>query len=296
MGRVRKCRGKTISYPPLCESQRLLIEAGECEGVKMNYEAVSFSIDGGVARITLNRPQAFNAFNLQCSKELLDIANRVGGDANIRVVVLTGSGDKAFCAGGDVGEFAASKDVPLLLKEMTGYFHMAISRFAWMNAPLVAVVNGVAAGAGLSLVACCDLAIAADSARFTSAYTQLGLSPDGSSTYFLSRLIGTRRAMELYLTNRTLSAQEALEWGLVNQVFPAESLKAETEKLVSRLVAGPTLAFGGVKRLLMTAPNSSLESQMEQETRQIVELSMSQDGHEGVLSFSEKRKPTFTGR
>jgi 2-(1,2-epoxy-1,2-dihydrophenyl)acetyl-CoA isomerase len=261
----------------------------------MGYETVDFGIEGGIARITLNRPQAFNAFNLQCAKELFDIANRIGGDSNVRVAVLTGSGEKAFCAGGDVAEFAAAKDVPLLLKEMTGYFHMAISRFAWMNAPLVAVVNGVAAGAGLSLVACCDLAIAAESARFTSAYTQLGLSPDGSSTYFLSRLIGTRRAMELYLTNRTLSAHEALEWGLVNQVVPAESLKSETEKLVSRLAAGPTRAFGGAKRLLMTAPSSSLESQMEQETRQIVEMSMTQDGREGVSAFSEKRKPIFTG-
>jgi 2-(1,2-epoxy-1,2-dihydrophenyl)acetyl-CoA isomerase len=262
----------------------------------MNYETVAFSLEGGVARITLNRPQAFNAFNLQCAKDLFDIANRIGGDSNVRVAVLTGSGDKAFCAGGDVGEFAAAKDVALHLKEMTGYFHMAVSRFAWMNAPLIAVVNGVAAGAGLSLVASCDLAIAAESATFTSAYTQLGLSPDGSSTYFLSRLIGTRRAMELYLTNRSLSAREALDWGLVNQVFPAESLNTETEKLVSRLAAGPTRAFGGAKRLLMTAPSASLESQMEAETRQIVELSVSQDGREGVLAFSEKRKPTFTGQ
>jgi len=185
--------------------------------------------------------------------------------------------------------------VDLLIKEMTTYFHMAISRFAWMDAPLVAMVNGVAAGAGLSLVAACDLAVAADTARFTSAYTQIGLSPDGSSTYFLSRLIGTRRAAELYLTNRTLSAQEALDWGLVNQVVAASALRETVAALAAKLAQGPTRAHGGVKKLLLMATQDSLESQMERETRQIVELSRSKDGLEGVRAFVERRKPVFSG-
>jgi 2-(1,2-epoxy-1,2-dihydrophenyl)acetyl-CoA isomerase len=164
-----------------------------------------------------------------------------------------------------------------------------------MRAPLIAAVNGVAAGAGLSTVAFCDLAIAADTAKFTSAYTRIGLTPDGSSTYFLSRLLGTRRAMELYLTNRTLTAQEALDWGLVNRVVPAADLMAEVGKLAIHLAMGPTMAFGGVKKLMQMAPNDSLESQMERETRMIVDLATTADGREGVRAFVEKRKPNFIG-
>ena len=178
---------------------------------------------------------------------------------------------------------------------MTTYFHMAVSRFAWMRAPLIAAVNGVAAGAGLSVVAFSDLAIAADTATFTSAYTQVGLTPDGSSSYFLSRILGTRRTMELFLTNRTLSAEEAAEWGLVNRIVPANSLTKEVGELAAQLARGPTLAFGGVKKLLQMAPNDSLESQMERETRMIVDMATSIDGKEGIRAFVEKRKPTFRG-
>lgn len=263
----------------------------------MTYETIAFELRDNVAWLTLNRPASFNALSLDGAKELLEIANRCGSDRAIRAAVLTGAGDKAFCAGGDVTSFAKDPaHVDLLIKELTTHLHMAISRFAWMDAPLIAMVNGVAAGAGLSLVACCDLAIAAATARFTSAYTQIGLSPDGSSTYFLSRLVGTRRAAELYLTNRTLSAQEALDWGLVNQVVAADTLKETVAALASKLAQGPTRAHGGVKRLLLMATQDSLESQMERETRQIVELSQSKDGLEGVRAFVERRKPAFVGQ
>ena len=263
----------------------------------MTYKTMAFELRDNVAWITLNRPDSLNALTLDSTKELHDMANRCGSDRAIRAVVLTGAGDRAFCAGGDVVSFAEdSARIDLLLKEMTTYLHTAISRFAWMDAPLIAMVNGVAAGAGLSLVACCDLAVAADTARFTSAYTQIGLSPDGSSTYFLSRVIGTRRAAELYLTNRTLSAQEALDWGLVNQVVATNALQDTVAALASKLAQGPTRAHGGVKRLLLMASQDSLESQMERETRQIVELSQSSDGREGVRAFVERRKPTFCGQ
>lgn len=260
----------------------------------MTYERLVYERRGNVGWITIDRPAAYNAIDLRTAQELLDIANRIGGDPKMRAAVLTGAGNKAFCAGGDVASFAAHEDqVGLHVKEITQYLHMAVSRFAWMDAPLIAAVNGVAAGAGLSAVAFCDLAIAADTATFSSAYTKLGFTPDGSSTYFLTRIIGTRRAMELYVTNRTLTAREALDWGLVNRVVPAADLLAEAGKLAGQLADGPVRAHGGVKRLLLSAPTETLESQMERETRTIVDAAESLDGREGVRAFIEKRRPKF---
>lgn len=263
----------------------------------MKHEVVGFDLRDGVAWITIDRPASFNAIDLQASRELLDVANRCSTDTAVRCAVLTGAGDQAFCAGGDVTTFAANEEtIAHFVQEMTACLHAAISRFAWMRAPLIAAVNGVAAGAGLSLVAACDLAVAADTATFTSAYTRIGLTPDGSSSYFLARILGQRRTMELYLTNRTLAAGEALGWGLVNRVVPAGELAAEVGELAARLAAGPTLAYGGVKKLMQMAANDSLESQMEREARTIAEMARSSDGREGVRAFVEKREPTFRGR
>ena len=262
----------------------------------MKYKSMGFDIRDNVAWITFNRPDAMNAINSEATHEFYDIVNRCSVDHSIRAVVLTGAGERAFCAGGDVGEFAESGDkVEALIREMTGVLHVAISRLAWLPAPVIAAVNGVAAGAGLSFAACCDLAIAADHAKFTSAYTHIGLTPDGSSTFFLNRLLGRRRVMELYMTNRVLSAQEALDWGLVNRVVPAADLMDEVTKLATKLASGPTRAYGGIKKLVMMSPNDTLESQMERETRIIAEMSISKDGREGVSAFVAKRKPNFTG-
>jgi 2-(1,2-epoxy-1,2-dihydrophenyl)acetyl-CoA isomerase len=262
----------------------------------MIYNHFEYVIDDHIARITINRPKSYNALNLESMKELCDIVNRCGSDRSVRAVLVTGSGAKAFCAGGDVASFAEDPEtVDQLLKEITGFFHMAVSRLAWMEVPVIAAINGVAAGAGLSLATCCDLAIAADNAVFTSAYTQIGLTPDGSATYYLPRLIGRRRAMELFLTNRVLNAQEALDWGLVNRVVPQAELTVEAEKLARQLASGPTQAYGGVKKLMQLSANDTLESQMERETRQIAALSRTPDGLEGVRAFVEKRKAGFVG-
>jgi 2-(1,2-epoxy-1,2-dihydrophenyl)acetyl-CoA isomerase len=262
----------------------------------MTYQFMKFEVSDNVAWITFNRPAACNAINLQSTREFYDIVNRCSVDPSVRAVVLTGAGERAFCAGGDVAEFVQKGDeVELMLREMTTLLHTGISRLAWLRAPVIAAVNGVAAGAGLSFAACCDLAIAADTAKFTSAYTQIGLTPDGSSTYFLTRLVGQRRAKELYLTNRVLSAQEALDWGLVNRVVPAGDLMTEVTKLATQLAKGPTLAYDGVKKLVMMSDNDTLESQMERETRSIAQMSRTKDAREGFKAFVEKRKPNFVG-
>ena len=262
----------------------------------MDYDNFDYRLENHVARITINRSKAYNALNLACMKELCDIVNRCGSDRSVRAVVITGSGNKAFCAGGDVASFASDPEtVDLLLKEVTGFMHMAISRLAWMETPVIAAINGVAAGAGLGLAAACDLAIAADNAVFTSAYTSIGLTPDGGASYYLPGLVGGRRAMELFLTNRVLTAQEALDWGLVNRVVPQADLEKEVGALAEQLANGPTRACGGVKKLLALSMSDSLESQMERESRQIAELARSPDGLEGVRAFVEKRKAAFVG-
>ena len=179
---------------------------------------------------------------------------------------------------------------------MTVGLHAAVSRFVRMEAPLIAAVNGVAAGGGLGLVCCADLAVAAESARFASAYTRSGLSPDTSTTYFLPRLVGRRRAQELILTNRTLSAAEALEWGLVTRVVPDAELPKVATELAQRLAQGATRAYGASKRLLLRSDAGGLESQMEEEAREIADAARSEDIAEGIRAFLEKRPPTYRGR
>ena len=261
----------------------------------MSYGTLKYETEGAVARIVLDRPDAANAMNNQMMEELFDAAVRVDEDSAVRAVVITATG-RMFCAGGDLAEFgAAGPDVPGLLKRMTHNFHGAITRLTRMDAPVVTAINGMAAGAGFSFAVAGDLAIAAESARFTMAYTRAGLTPDGSSTYFVSRLAGLRRAQELMLTNRMLSAQEALDWGLVTRVVPDDALQDEAMKLATELAAGPTCAFGKVKRLLLKSTGDSLESQMEAEAMAIADAARTADGQEGIAAFLAKRPAAFTG-
>lgn len=262
----------------------------------MTNETVLFETTDMVATITMNRPDEANALNLTMARELAALAIICDEDPGIRAVVVAGSG-RFFSAGGDVASFAAvGAGASALIKEMTMYFHAAISRFSRMNAPLVGAVDGIAAGAGFSFVTACDLVIAAESATFLSAYTAAALSPDGSSSYFLPRQIGMKRSAELMLTNRRLSAREALEWGIVNRVVDDGGALGAAQALAAELAAGPTLAFGAVKHLLHESLTSTLESQMETEARLIAEMSRTQDGREGVTAFLEKRTPEFIGR
>jgi 2-(1,2-epoxy-1,2-dihydrophenyl)acetyl-CoA isomerase len=262
----------------------------------MEFRNLRFELADGVATITLDRPDAANAIDLALGQELLHVAIRCDEDPNVRAVVLTGAG-RMFCAGGDLKSFAASGDaLPSLLKELTTYLHGATSRFSRMNAPLVVAVNGIAAGAGFSLAVSGDLVLMAESAVFTMAYTAAGLSPDGSSSYFLPRIVGLRRAQELMITNRRVSAAEALAWGLVTQVVPDAELASTAASLARKLAAGPTRAFGTVKSLLTSAFSESLETQMELEARGIAAMAGGADGREGIAAFLAKRAPKFSGR
>lgn len=262
----------------------------------MDYASLRLDVRGGVARITLSRPDVGNALDLDAVRELLDVAIRCSEEPAVRAVIVTGAG-RMFCVGGDLKSFAAQGDrLPAHLKEVTTYFHAAIARFVRMDAPVIAAVNGPAAGGGMSLACAADLVLAAESARFTMAFTRVGLSPDSGSTWLLPRLVGFRRALELALTNRTLSAQEALAWGLVTRVVPDADLAREADALAAELAAGATRAFGAAKRLFQLGAAGGFETQMEHETQAIADMARSADCREGIAAFLARRVPAFTGR
>lgn len=260
----------------------------------MAEHSVLFQVRDNVGFVTLNRPQTGNALDLEMAKELAAVSLRCESDRAVRAVLLRGAGNN-FCLGGDVKIFAAQADLERYLREITSYLHLAVSRLARLDAPVIAAVHGAAAGGGFSLAIACDLVLAAESATFLMAYSKIGMAPDGGSTYFLPRLIGFKRALELTLTNRVLSAREACEWGLVTEVVAEEKLAHRSEELARSLAQGPTGAFGSAKRLFHSGWNQSLETQMELESRAIAAAGGTGDGKEGIRAFVEKRKTKFGG-
>ena len=262
----------------------------------MTDTPVAWEVRDGVGRITLNRPEAMNGLDVDVCRAFLEATIAADEDPSVRAVLLTGAG-RMFCAGGDLKFFAGQgPELGANMKRMTAALHAGVSRLARMDAPVVVAVNGTAAGAGFSLAMTGDLVLAGRSARFVMAYTAAGLSPDGSSSYFLPRIVGLRRAQELMLTNRALWADEALDWGLVTRVVDDADLASEAEALARSLAEGPTLAFGGVKRLLVETFDSPLETQMERETLGIAGAARTEDAREGIAAFVAKRKPAFRGR
>ncbi|MGY4708921.1 enoyl-CoA hydratase/isomerase family protein [Mycolicibacterium sp. CBM1] len=257
-----------------------------------DYQTLSFEQSAAITRIVLNRPEAANGMNDVMTRELADAAARCDVPGT-KVVVLTGAG-RFFCAGGDLKAMAAS---PLgagrFVKGIADDLHRAISTFARMDAVLITAVNGVAAGAGFSLAVAGDLVLAADTASFTMAYTKAGLSPDGSSSYYLPRLIGVRRAQELMLTNRTLSAAEAAEWGLVTAVVAAGDLDDRVQQLAAQMASGARGSGSAVKKLLLASFGNGLEEQMEMEADLIAACADSTDGREGIDAFINKRAPEY---
>lgn len=262
----------------------------------MSYEKIILDVNEGVATITLNRPEVFNALDMQLAREFHEATVRCSEDDAVRVVVITGSG-KAFCAGGDVKGFCDRVDtIGMHVKLLTTELHGAVSRLVRMSKPTITAVNGVAAGGGMSLALAGDLILAAESARFTMAYTQIGASPDGSSSFFLPRLVGVKRALELTLLNPVLSARQAMEWGIVNQVFADDQFQQNVQTIANQLAQGPTLAYGRAKALFYSSTSETLETQMEHEAQMIAACGRTADFREGIFAFAEKRQPRFQGR
>lgn len=258
----------------------------------MKFETLLFEVTDNVALITMNRPKAGNTLNPALAEDLFEASLECDANPEIRAVVLTGAG-KLFSGGGDLQFFSQEKDLRRALLKMTTHVHGAISRFSRMDAPVIAAVNGTAGGGGFSMVCGCDLAIAAEHAKFSMAYTAAALTPDASSTYFLPRLVGHRRAAELALTNRRLTAQEALDWGLVNQVVPADELMPTALGLAKQFASGPVEVYGRAMQLLRMSFDNSLETQLEEEAQSISHFAGQPNALEGISAFLEKRKPEF---
>jgi 2-(1,2-epoxy-1,2-dihydrophenyl)acetyl-CoA isomerase len=264
--------------------------------MNMEYTTLLFDVRDNVAHITLNRPDAANSINLEMGKDLMHAALRCDEDPEIRAVLISGAG-KIFSGGGDLKAFTAKGDqLPYHIKEITTYLHAAMSRLTRMDAPVVSAVHGAVAGAGMSIAIACDIVVAAETTRFMVAYTRAGLVPDGSSTYFLPRIVGLKRALELTLTNRMFSAQEALQWGLVTRVVPDNELIEKARAIAVQLAAGPTRAYGISKRLLHSGWTETLETQMENESQAIANSARTADAREGITAFLEKRPPKYKGQ
>ncbi len=259
----------------------------------MEYSTLLFEVKDHVAHITLNRPETLNAINREWAWDLMHAILQCDESPTIRAVVIRGAGNH-FCAGGDLKSFLSQgKDLPLHIKEVTTYLHAAVSRMVRMDAPVIAAVHGYAVGAGMSLALACDFVLAARSARFSVAYTRVGLTPDGSMSYFLPRTVGLKRAIELTLTNRMLTAEEAYALGIVTRVVPGEELLAQANDLAHQLASGPLKSFGAAKRLMKNGWNETLETQMENESQAIAAITRTYDTQEGIAAFVEKRTPKY---
>lgn len=259
-------------------------------------DRVLLSVAQGVATISLNRPSVYNAMDDAMIVAFRERCEAVRDDASVRCVVLRGEG-KAFLAGGDVALFHREIDrLPGLIERLARDLHYGVLALRRMDKPVIASVHGAVAGAGLSLLAACDLAIAAADTQFTMAYSRIATSPDGGGTFFLARTLGMKKAMELALLSDPVDAAGALALGLVNWVVPPAELAGRTAALAARLARGPTVAYARTRQLLDRALSSSLEEQLEAEVQSFVHCTRTADMREGVAAFVQKRAPRFEGR
>jgi 2-(1,2-epoxy-1,2-dihydrophenyl)acetyl-CoA isomerase len=260
--------------------------------------AVIVERDGALATVTLNRPDALNAWNADLGLELLAAVRDVGADGDVRAVVITGAG-RAFSSGADLkdmsGGWTTPDGRPDVYRTLTERYHPIMEAVREMPKPVIAAVNGPAAGIGCSLALCCDLILAAESAYFLLAFANIGLVPDGGSSLLLPTRIGMARATELSMLAERLGARQALEWGLINRVVPDAQLDDEVGALAARMAAGPTRSYAGAKRQLNNWLYTRMAEQLELEAQIQREMVGSEDFLEGVVAFAEKRPPHFSG-
>jgi 2-(1,2-epoxy-1,2-dihydrophenyl)acetyl-CoA isomerase len=260
----------------------------------MSYETILFDVKDGVASLTLNRPDVFNAFNEQLSADVNDALKKTAKDKSIRVLVISGAG-KAFCSGQDLKAIAGSKNRSLSDSLYKRYNPM-IRAIRNLPIPVICKLNGVAAGAGCSLALSCDMIIASENASLIEVFVNVGLVLDSGSSYFLPRLLGSARAFELATLGSKVSAQQAADWGMINKVVKAEELDDEVEKLALHYAAAPTKAIALMKKMLQKSYTSDLDTMLEYEAYCQEIAGRSDDYKEGVSAFNEKRKPAFKGQ
>jgi 2-(1,2-epoxy-1,2-dihydrophenyl)acetyl-CoA isomerase len=260
------------------------------------YETVNLYRRGAGAKVELNRPDRLNAWNRQFAADLNDAIGEVTADSGIRAVLITGAG-RAFSSGADLKEATEADDdgPPDVYRVLTERYHPLITGIRRMPKPVVAAVNGPAAGIGLSLALACDLVVAAESAFFQLAFANIGLVPDGGSSLLVPSRVGFARAAELALLGERLGARQALDWGLINRVWPDGEFGAESAKLLDRLAGGATRSYAGTKRQLNRWLYEQMDAQLEFEAQIQREMSGSADFAEGVRAFAEKRPARFTG-
>jgi 2-(1,2-epoxy-1,2-dihydrophenyl)acetyl-CoA isomerase len=263
----------------------------------MNYENILFAIDGGIARLTLNRPDRLNSFNDAMHAEVRGALGRVREEASVRVLLLTGAG-RGFCAGQDLGDRAvAPGEAPVDLgASIERNYKPLILGLRALPLPVVCAVNGVAAGAGANIALACDIVIAAKSASFIQAFAKIGLIPDSGGTWFLPRLVGNARAMGLALLGDKLTAEEAAGWGLIWQCVDDAQLETVVDKLLQQFAQAPTRGVAAIKEALNASAGNTLATQLDLERDLQRTLGESADYREGVAAFTAKRPPQFTGR
>jgi 2-(1,2-epoxy-1,2-dihydrophenyl)acetyl-CoA isomerase len=261
------------------------------------YEHLLMEQRDGVARITLNRPDKLNSFNVAMHLELHHALDAVRDDVSVRAVLLTGAG-RGFCAGQDLGDRAVAPTGtrPDLGESLEKYYGPLVRRLRAIPKPVVCAVNGVAAGAGANIALACDIVVASTTAKFIQPFAKLGLVPDAGGTWMLPQLVGRARAMGLAMLGSTLTAEQAVQWGLIWEAVAPETLEAHTLALAAQLAAGPTQSFARIKQAMDAAATNDLNAQLNMERDLQRELGASDDYAEGVKAFGEKRSPVFTGR
>lgn len=291
--------GKIAGLSQLTDSERWVQAAQPAAEAAPSaaWHTLEFDVANGLATIRLNRPGAHNAIDATMAEELCSVAQRCANDGAIRAVLLLGNG-RSFTVGGDLAFLSQTREgeLPGLLRAMTGPYHEALRTFSRLDVPIVAAVHGATAGGGLGLMYCADIVVAADNTKIALGFGALGLSMDGSNSWFLPRLVGLRRAAELYLEERVLNAAEALEWGLVNRVVPLAELPIHAQACAQRLAKGPTRAYGEVRRLYRESLNATLSEQLGAETEALSRTAATTDATGAIASFVAKRKPVFHGR